>query len=242
MTLARKLALSLSSRVVRWASPGCKEWAEGLAREVAFIPSDWRALAWALGGTRVLLDRREAPIATLDEAFAEAQRFFDKRRLAPLAIVCMTLFLSFTCLCLLFSASSLGPRPRAWQIGLSILLAATLYWGHRSFTRSTRELDRPLGRYEAVVSYRDQLQRNHKAQHSWTSRLANLASYSVFIVIYARFGRREFEEFFVSYSGGLMLLMYIHCAIQARLNDRKNVRRIANLDALLASGPEASAL
>jgi hypothetical protein len=58
MTLVRKLALSISTRVVRWAAPGCKDWAEAQARELAFIPSDWRALAWALGSTRVLLDRR----------------------------------------------------------------------------------------------------------------------------------------------------------------------------------------
>ncbi|HEV2646474.1 MAG TPA: hypothetical protein VGU46_08940 [Acidobacteriaceae bacterium] len=58
MTFVRRAASTVSERVVRWASPGCKEWAEGFAREIEFIDSDWRALAWAIGGTRVLLKRR----------------------------------------------------------------------------------------------------------------------------------------------------------------------------------------
>jgi hypothetical protein len=64
MSLIRRLALKISDEVVRYASPGCKEWAEGLAREVEFIGSDWAALAWAIGSTRVLLDRREARIGS----------------------------------------------------------------------------------------------------------------------------------------------------------------------------------
>jgi len=67
MTRTRKLAMGISARVVRWASPGCKEWAEGLAREATVIESDWAALRWALGSTRVLLDRRPVPLASLDE-------------------------------------------------------------------------------------------------------------------------------------------------------------------------------
>src|SRR5579875_696126 len=58
MTALRSFALKISRWVVRWASPGCMDWAEGQARELAYIESDWRALAWASGSTRVLLDRR----------------------------------------------------------------------------------------------------------------------------------------------------------------------------------------
>jgi hypothetical protein len=67
MTRTRRLALAISARVVRWASPGCKEWAEGLAREAAVIESDWAALRWAIGSMRVLLDLRAAPLRSLDE-------------------------------------------------------------------------------------------------------------------------------------------------------------------------------
>jgi hypothetical protein len=75
MPLVRKLALKISTEVVIWASPGSKEWAEGLAREVAFIESDWAALRWSLGSIRVLFDRREVPLASLDEVAAQFQKF-----------------------------------------------------------------------------------------------------------------------------------------------------------------------
>jgi hypothetical protein len=61
MTLPRKLAQAIVKLVVRYASPGCQPWAEGLAIEIDHIPNDWTALRWSLGSTRVLLDRREAP-------------------------------------------------------------------------------------------------------------------------------------------------------------------------------------
>jgi hypothetical protein len=80
MTVIRKLALSISETVVRWAAPGCKEWAEGLARELAFIESDWRALRWSIGSTRVLLEPREAPIGSLAEVPGAAHRFVDSVR------------------------------------------------------------------------------------------------------------------------------------------------------------------
>ena len=55
MTLVRRVAGKISRAVVRYASPGCKEWAEGLAREAEFVQGDWAALWWALGSTKVLL-------------------------------------------------------------------------------------------------------------------------------------------------------------------------------------------
>ena len=67
MSLVRIVALTISDEVVRWASPGCKEWAEGLEREARVIKSDWAALGWAIGSTRVLLDRRATPLRSLDE-------------------------------------------------------------------------------------------------------------------------------------------------------------------------------
>jgi hypothetical protein len=77
MSLVRIVALTISDEVVRWASPGCKEWAEGLARETAVIESDWAALGWAIGSTRVLLDRRAAPLRSLDEVPAATQKLVD---------------------------------------------------------------------------------------------------------------------------------------------------------------------
>src|ERR1039458_8355339 len=80
MTLLRRLALGISSSVVQWASPGCKEWAEGLEREGAVIQSDWAALRWAIGSTRVLLDRRPVSLTLLDEVPAATQKFVEMAR------------------------------------------------------------------------------------------------------------------------------------------------------------------
>jgi hypothetical protein len=80
MTFVRGLAVDISQRVVRWAAPGCREWAEGLAREVEFIESDWRALAWAIGSTRLIFDRREAPIGSLAEVPRAARTLVETLR------------------------------------------------------------------------------------------------------------------------------------------------------------------
>jgi hypothetical protein len=79
VTFIRRKALETASWVVWLAAPGCREWAEGLERELQFIESDWRALAWAVGSMRVLLDRREAPLRTLAEFSAAAKQLHKKR-------------------------------------------------------------------------------------------------------------------------------------------------------------------
>lgn len=92
MTLVRRKALGISSWVVRWASPGCKEWAEGLEREVAFIESDWRALGWALGSLRVLF--RNPPTSLRNAAeIARAGRLFagSREHVPPMFCLIMAL-------------------------------------------------------------------------------------------------------------------------------------------------------
>jgi hypothetical protein len=78
MSIVRKAAQKISAMVVRYASPGCKEWAEGLAREIDFIGDDWKALLWSIGSVRVLLDRQPAPILTLEDAQTLAKKFAER--------------------------------------------------------------------------------------------------------------------------------------------------------------------
>jgi len=80
MSLIRALAEGVSRFVVRHASPGSKEWAEGLAREADFVESDWKALAWSLGSTRVLFSYREAPLRSLDDLSTEAGKYAERMR------------------------------------------------------------------------------------------------------------------------------------------------------------------
>jgi hypothetical protein len=74
MTLLRKAAVGVSDFVVRHASAGSREWAEGLAREVEFIDGDWKALGWAVSSLPVLLDRRAPVLRSLQDVPALAQK------------------------------------------------------------------------------------------------------------------------------------------------------------------------
>jgi hypothetical protein len=78
----RGLALQITQLVVTYASPGSKEWAEGLARELEFIEDDWSALRWALGSVRVLFNYRPAPIQSFAELTCAAEKFAERKRYA----------------------------------------------------------------------------------------------------------------------------------------------------------------
>ena len=80
MSLVRKSADRIAGLVVRYASPGSKEWAQAIERELLYIESDWRALGWALSGVRVLFDRQPAPIRTLADLDVEVQKHAERRR------------------------------------------------------------------------------------------------------------------------------------------------------------------
>ena len=130
MTLVRKLALKISDTVVRWASPGCKEWAEGLKREVRFIGGDWAALVWAIGSTRVLVDRRSAPFGT--EVSLRKPRVVD--------VCCWILFFvqGLTCAANILVAKSWWNRT-----GWSLVGFAFAYWGVTSVADWRRERRQP---------------------------------------------------------------------------------------------------
>lgn len=80
MSLVRWVAEGISRFVVRHASSGSREWAEGLAREADFIESDWKALAWSLGSVRVLFSYREAPLRSLEDLSTEAGKYAERMR------------------------------------------------------------------------------------------------------------------------------------------------------------------
>jgi len=79
MRLIRRLAVRISKKSVERAKPGCKEWAEGLEREVEFIEGDWRALGWATGSLGVLLRNPPKPLGNAEE-IARAGRLFAGNR------------------------------------------------------------------------------------------------------------------------------------------------------------------
>jgi hypothetical protein len=80
MSFVRKAADRTAELVVRCASPGSKEWARAIESELNCIENDWRALAWALSGTRVLFDTQPDPLRTIAELDADVQKYADLRR------------------------------------------------------------------------------------------------------------------------------------------------------------------
>jgi hypothetical protein len=91
MRLIRRLAVRISKKSVERAKPGCKEWAEGLEREVEFIEGDWRALGWATGSLGVLLRNPPKPLGNAEE-IARAGRLFagNREHVPPMILLLMT--------------------------------------------------------------------------------------------------------------------------------------------------------
>jgi hypothetical protein len=79
ISILRKTAEKIAAAVVRYASAGSKEWAEAVASELAYIESDWRALAWALSGMRILLSYQPKPLRTLGDLDAVARKHANSR-------------------------------------------------------------------------------------------------------------------------------------------------------------------
>ncbi len=63
MSIRRSLALRIFNAVIRFAPVGASEWAKGMLCEIDFIESDWTALSWALGSTRILFTHPEIQLA-----------------------------------------------------------------------------------------------------------------------------------------------------------------------------------
>jgi hypothetical protein len=129
VTALRSLAVRVSHLVVRHASAGSREWAEGLAREVQFIESDWRAIVWALGSTRVLLERRSASAAQGKRRRPEVMDWSGWAWYGVLA----------------FDFAIDAAVAKNWQVraGSALVALGWAYFGTRSVTAWLREGDDP---------------------------------------------------------------------------------------------------
>jgi hypothetical protein len=167
MTLVRRLALRVSALVVRFASASCKEWAKGSLQETEHIESDWAALEWALGSTRVLLDRRGTPkqrIATfgsLAEAMEAAHQFVALKKIE----LGLTLDRSYAIIALsvgvgtgfgVFSAANWLQR-----IGcIGVALAGAVYGVHTLLERKRLRSIQDADIVDELQFYRSELQRS----------------------------------------------------------------------------------
>ncbi len=229
MTPIRGLALKISNAVVRYASPGCKEWAEGLAREVAFVEGDWAALAWALGSLRVLFDYRDAPIASLAELPMAAKKFA-KAKHSGNGTWILSLYFGLTWAAKSFHATS-WPEHVGWSMAAfgSILLGivALIQW--------CREIKMPPSndRTALIQFYKASLERAldfHRSPDFWIG-IPAIIILCVGLMLVGRgwvwFRANPVSGVYLGLlSAGILLLF-----LQLRRNNR---RRLERLEALLA--------
>jgi hypothetical protein len=175
MTLVRGLAVRISERMVRWAAPGCKEWAEGLEREVEFIESDWRALAWAVGSIRVVLDRTSSPLGSGHET--------QRPPLWWAWPICIGAWA--------FSYSLSALRATCWhdRISSGLISFGWILWGALSFATWLREQSRPpISQIDAYLSFSrmtlEHRLKRYRSQRRWLPLLVPLSMVSGFAMSY----------------------------------------------------------
>lgn len=220
MTLVRGLALKISRAVVRYASPGCKEWAEGLAQEVTFVESDWAALGWALGSVRILLDYREAPFKSAEDLIAAAEKFTESRREgnARWIVGCMSIsyFLKF-----FHAANSLQ------RIGCVLALTGYLVVGLIVHMRWRRRLQAPSedDSIALIRFYKAELERFRDFWSSPKRWLAGLASTSVCVGgILSEFSKSDGFRGYAIFSASMVLIWMIGVLVflwARRMNQRR---------------------
>jgi len=219
MTLVRRLALTISDHVERWASPGCKEWAEGLEREAAVIENDWAALRWSLGSTRVLLDRRPAPLTSLDEIPAETQKFMEGFR-NPLVFY-MPIINGLLFFLLFFQVKSIMERAGCAFLVLGLITTAILLlmYRRRLYMLWYDDIfDDPVA---CAHLYKEQVKRRDKLG---ISVLPSLLCIALGASLYVR-------DIFYLWFLVAPLLLLLPVILQVR---RNNLHRIEEIDALLA--------
>jgi hypothetical protein len=129
VTTVRSLAVQLSKFVARHASAGSCEWAAGLTREIEFIEGDWRALVWALGSMRVLLERRSA---CADEGKWRWPTFISWGRWVLYGLVAFC-----------FVNDAIDAKNWQVRLGSGIVALGWMYFGTRSIVRWWRDGDEP---------------------------------------------------------------------------------------------------
>ncbi|MGD0797698.1 MAG: hypothetical protein ABR910_08235 [Acidobacteriaceae bacterium] len=180
MTRLRKLATKISCVVVRAASPAAKDWANASSSEMEFIESDWAALRWALGSTKVLFRICEqAPLKTLSGVPLATQRLAQqtaKRARCGYIIVIEALF--FVRL--------------LWQIhnpvrrtGIYLVIAALVYVLAQVLARRGRRVPPQADLPAQIVHYRSELERErrfHSGMWLWSRMVLLFGALAVYAV------------------------------------------------------------
>lgn len=222
----RGVAEAISRYVVRHASPGSKEWAEGLAREADFVESDWKALAWSFGSVRVLFSYREAPIRSMAELTKAAERFAEaqRQRFGTTNAIWITNLIQVLIWSLLFFIA------RSWQdrAGYTLLVLGYVPLTVYPYIQSRREFDVP-DRFDpaGMIQY----------YRAGLERLSNLRGLPL---VYTCCYTLTAVGFGIVYRKGVWglipILLWSGVAMFVLQKRQNNLRRLKQIEALLSTG------
>jgi len=219
MTLLRRLALRISTAVVKYASPGCKEWALGMLHETEFIESDLSAFTWALGSIRVLVIRREAPIHSLAEFSAMASEYVERKRTR-------TSYSSPIMMLIQAVGKLTFARDSGDRIGCAMVLLASLSLGISQLLER-RRLDRLLSADldEELLLYKKELQAAFRLSFRMGTVIFSFFVYmtGMFLTLHS-YGSAAYRSF--PWFLGLMVSMVVFAVIYRRSEDGRLLKNI----------------
>lgn len=228
MMLLRTLANRIACGVVRGAGPGDKDWAKATAREMEFIESDWSALRWALGSSRILWRWTATPLtssASVPAAAVEFAREVRKRTVLGLAACA---FVTFA-----FWRSGRHAHHAMERAGAYLTAMAALYMLAQLLARRGR-LSTRCGHAPTVQEFRAELQRQrdfHRGFWLWSRMVALLPGYVMFCFGAAMVGAFADRFIAVSILAVFLVLIFLGATGNQKVAQRYQ-RRIDELDRL----------
>jgi hypothetical protein len=221
MTYIRRLALKISDTVVDYASPGCKEWAEALAREVTFVEGDWAALGWALGSARVLFHYRQAPIRSFADLSSAAQKFAEAKLNNPNVAWIATFGWFF-----FYAVRFFGARNWPERTGCSLAALGFLYFGIFVLIDYRLKVPPSDDIITLIQFYRAALEQMHRSS-GWST--VSVATLLLGQMLAQRGGFRTHPYWDAVYG-----LIWVGAVLLFLLVRRINRRRLEQVDVLLA--------
>jgi hypothetical protein len=224
MTYLRGLALKISNTVVDYASPGSKEWAEALAREVAFVEGDWAALGWALGSVRILFRYKKAPIRSFADLSSVAQKFAEAKRINQNSLGIM--LLGFVCTYTLgFSDARSWPEHTGGiLIALGLFSLGILQLIHQRNRLKVPPSDDIIA---LIQFYKAELERYYRFSGWWA--IGSVTFFCLGVPLTRHGGFRAHPYWYAAFG-----LLWAGAVLWFLLMRRANRRRLEQIDMLLA--------
>jgi hypothetical protein len=228
MTNLRRFALKILNVTVRLASPGARDWANAMSRELDFIENDWTALRWAVGSTKIVFKRRDVPLADPSDIVWAGQSLMKKIRRRTLGGYAVTLSEAAIFGLFIFIVPNSMQR-----VGCCLTVAAMLYCTYQLYARRPGDLPLESDSSACTDSFRAELERQrdfHRGIWFWSRLLIMLPGLILFCVGGAM-AQPELARGFAAIAACLIVLGIVSVPLNLRLS-HKYQRQIDELDAL----------